>query len=467
MESRFDSHYGLGVLDELPRPEIPHAAPRRRGGPATALEARPAAALALRGCVLTPDRKIDRGYVVVEGSTIAEVRSTKPSGVRVIDTDGVILPGLIDLHGHPEFNIFAAWEPPKTYINRYAWRGSDEYKAVVRAPWDILTDAPSLLRDLTRYAEARALVGGVTAIQGASARYKDAPESLVRNVDLWIFGEHKARSRIDLDGRLMDERQRLRAAIDAGDVTAFYIHVAEGHPSNERSRKEFDKLDDAGLLTEATVIIHGTALSDDQLGRLHEVKGKLVWSPQSNLRLYGETTNAAKALELKIPVGLGADWLPSGSRSLLDEIKVARERLVQQGVNLTQKALSKKLVRMVTADAAKIAGLGDKLGRIDVGRAADITVLERSYKDPWQNVVEADPSWVELVMIDGFLVYGRDEWMDRLAPTPDLEPVIAWGKPMKLDTSFAVAATGEPPVRLREIREKLLGRYLQTGPIFA
>ena len=109
----------------------------------------------------------------------------------------MILPGLIDLHGHPEFNVFAAWEPPKGYVNRYSWRSSGEYKAVVRAPWETLTDAPSLLPELTRYAEARALVGGVTAIQGASAKYQDPQESLVRNVDLRIFGEHKARSRVD------------------------------------------------------------------------------------------------------------------------------------------------------------------------------------------------------------------------------------------------------------------------------
>jgi hypothetical protein len=57
--------------------------------------------------------------------------------------------------------------------------------------------------------------------------------------------------------------------------------------------------------------------------------------------------------------------------------------------------------------------------------------------------------------------------MDALAPNPELEAVIAWGKPMKLDTSFAVRASGAAPVRLADLRERLLGRYLQTGPIFA
>jgi hypothetical protein len=122
---------------------------------------------------------------------------------------------------------------------------------------------------------------------------------------------------------------------------------------------------------------------------------------------------------------------------------------------------------MVTTDAARIAGLGDRLGMLAAGRPADITVLERTYEDPWRNVVEAEPSEVELVTLDGFLAYGRDDWMDALAPSPDLEPVLAWGKLMKLDTSFAAAASGQPPVRLRDLRRALIGRYPQTGPIFA
>ena len=50
---------------------------------------------------------------MIEGGQIAEIRTTKPSGATIVETNGVITPGLIDLHGHPEFNVFAAWEPPK------------------------------------------------------------------------------------------------------------------------------------------------------------------------------------------------------------------------------------------------------------------------------------------------------------------------------------------------------------------
>lgn len=64
---------------------------------------------------------------------------------------------------------------------------------VIKDPWHQLTSVkPYLMRTLTRYAEARALVGGVTAIQGASARYPGKEEALVRNVDLPVFGQDRA-----------------------------------------------------------------------------------------------------------------------------------------------------------------------------------------------------------------------------------------------------------------------------------
>src|SRR5215203_878565 len=113
----FDELYETGVLEELP--------PETERAPARAMPAEP---FALKGCVITPDRSIEDGYVAVNGAKIASVGSAKPGDLRIVETDGVILPGLIDLHGHPEYNVFAAWEPPRMFPNRYAWRGSEEYR---------------------------------------------------------------------------------------------------------------------------------------------------------------------------------------------------------------------------------------------------------------------------------------------------------------------------------------------------
>jgi 5-methylthioadenosine/S-adenosylhomocysteine deaminase len=460
----FEAAYRAGVAEPE---EPPTTQPGRDRG--ALVSAAPSEAFALKGCVLTPDRAIENGYVVVgDGTTIKAVSQSRPSGVPVRETDGVILPGLIDLHGHPEFNVFAAWEPPRQFPNRYAWRGSDLYKQLVREPQDrLLTALPA--KTQLRYSEIRALVGGVTAIQGTGGQatsYQD--EALVRNVDKWIFGAHRGRSMVDLPSgsRGMPELQKILAGIEAGEVGAFYIHLAEGRSDNERSREEFDKLVELDALTDRTVVIHGTALSREQLGEMKDAGAKLVWSPQSNLRLYAETTRAADAFDLGLPVGLGADWLPSGSTSLLAELKVARRCLFDQGGRPT----AKQLVRMVTSQAAAIAGLSDKLGKLAKDRPADLTVLERRHPDPWENVVEADPSWVELVMIDGDLAYGRADWIEELAePGAEerLEPLIAWGQHMRLDTGYTVREPREDAPKLEQLRADLIGAYPQVGPIFA
>ena len=461
---RFEELYKAGVVEELEPPGLPE-----RGGPELLVRAAPAEPFALKGCVLTPQRAIEDGYVVVGPERqISSVAEARPEGVPIHDTEGVITPGLIDLHGHPEFNIFAAWEPPRQFPNRYAWRGSDLYKQLVREPQNRLLKALKPKTQL-RYAETRALVGGVTAIQGTGGQattYQD--EALVRNVDKWIFGGQRGRAMIDLPSgsRGVPELKSILAGIESGKVKAFYIHLAEGRSDNERSREEFDRLVELDALTDKTVVIHGTALSGEQLAELKDAGAKLVWSPQSNLRLYGETTKAGEALERELPVGLGADWLPSGSTSLLAELKVARRSLVEQ----RHPATPKKLVNMVTADAAKIAGLEDKLGSLREGRPADVVVFERREQDPWENVVAADPSWVELVMIDGDLAYGRDSWITQLAAPDDrerLQPLLAWGKPMLLDTSYSAGQADEPPPTLAELRAALIDEYPPVGPIFA
>jgi 5-methylthioadenosine/S-adenosylhomocysteine deaminase len=461
---RFEAAYRAGVTEEQPPP--PMAAPGAEAAPAFAL----AEPIALRGAVLAPEAAIDDGYLVVEAGEIRAVRRTRPEGVRIHETEGVIAPGLIDLHGHPEFNVFAAWEPPKQFINRYAWRGSDLYRLLVRDPQNHLLDVLPPKTQL-RYAEIRALVGGVTAIQGTgglATSFQD--EALVRNVDKWIFGSQVGRALIDLptpgSDFGMDSLLSILAGIEAGTVKAFYVHLAEGRSDNELSRNEFAKLTELNALTPATVVIHGTALDRDQLGELRDAGAKLVWSPQSNLRLYGETTKAADALDLGLPVGLGADWLPSGSTSLLAELKVARRSLAEQG----HEPEPAELVRMVTSEAARIAGLEEGLGRLEEGRPADLVVFERREADPYESVVEADPSWVELVMIGGNPVYGRADWLAALSPEADqgrLEPLLAWGKPMLLDTSYAAAEDSDEQPRLSELRSALIAEYPQVGPIFA
>jgi 5-methylthioadenosine/S-adenosylhomocysteine deaminase len=469
MTDLFDRAYAEGVYEEI----APPAARAPGDGPRPAAAA--SAPFALRGAVITPDAAWDDGYVVVDGGSVAAVQQAVPSGVRVLETGGVILPGLIDLHGHPEFNVFAAWEPPQLFANRYRWRGSDIYHQLVRDPQNtLLTKLPPQTE--LRYAEVRALVGGTTAIQGASSggATLGGGEPLVRNVDLYVFGQHKARAMIDLPTAGSRDEPRLATIlgqIGTGEVDAFYLHLSEGRRGDQRSQSEYQRFLDLHAATPGTVLIHASALSADQLHEVAAAGCKLVWSPQSNLRLYGETTLAAEALAAGMPVALGADWLPSGSTSLLAELKVARRELAQQGRELP----AAELVAMITSGAARIAGLDAHIGALTPGLAADVLVLERHHADPYENVCEADPGWVELVLIGGDVAYGRPDWFSTLtggSSGPTVELLSAWGKPMTLDTGYSSGGSGHgaqpaSTPSLSRLRALLTAAYPPVGPIFA
>jgi 5-methylthioadenosine/S-adenosylhomocysteine deaminase len=460
---RFMSEYLAGMPDSLVVQAAPVDGPAREPPRAATVES-----IALGGQILGAEGPV-RGWVTVEGGVVTKIGPRKPSGVQSVATDGVIMPGMLDLHGHPEFNVFAPWEPPRSYLNRYAWRDSDAYHSLIRDPQNqLLKDLPTGTQ--LRYAEIRSLVGGTTAIQGASLRTQGRTESLVRNVDGVIFGEHRARSMIDLPSgpasRGADDLARIVDAITANEVDAFYVHLAEGRRDNQRSIDEFTRLVELGALTPATVIIHGTAMTRDQLGQAKDAGAKLVWSPQSNLRLYGETTRVQDALDVGIPLALGADWLPSGSTSLLAETKVARQELWHQGVEVS----AADMVTMVTSGAAAIAGLGDRLGTLAEGRVADIVVLAREADDPWESVCSSTPGDVELVLIGGDIVYAREDFATALAADPQdpvLEPVLAWGRRMLLDTSYEGQVVEGSTPRLQQLRADLTSVYPPVGPIWA
>jgi 5-methylthioadenosine/S-adenosylhomocysteine deaminase len=127
--------YLEGMPDSLEG--TPTARRRRQAPKALAL---PGEAIALGGQVITPDGP-HKGWVTIAHGGITAISSRKPTDARPLQTDGVILPGLLDLHGHPEFNVFAPWEPPKSYINRQAWRNSKPYENLIKNPQDKLIEA--------------------------------------------------------------------------------------------------------------------------------------------------------------------------------------------------------------------------------------------------------------------------------------------------------------------------------------
>jgi 5-methylthioadenosine/S-adenosylhomocysteine deaminase len=414
---------------------------------------------------------VPHGRVLIRNGAIVAVWSgpNPPAGVSVrnpivitANPQDLLFPGLINLHSHPGFNILPAWLPPSShafagkagtdpYANRYQWKNAattspPEYQRLVSNPADVLTACLGLYGKMVKYAEVSALLGGETAIQGADSSDQESGRVLVRNIENRPFG---AASRIagrvpniDLlsETPLLDEMTK-------GRYDAWLVHLAEGVRDADRrpgdqtsSREEFTTLKTKKLLSDITVVIHGTALERPDFAEMRAAQpvsgagdgrgAKLVWSPLSNLLLYGATTHVYDALAENVLVSLGTDWTPSGSRTLLRELKIA-DAVLRDAHGLasarnqvpdlaTDEALDRALVDMVTRNPALTLRWYDKVGSIEAHKIADLVLLRRPTPGPAKSVyralIDATERDVGLVMVGGEPLAGDKDLMSMLKP---------------------------------------------------
>ena len=160
-----------------------------------------------------------------------------------------------------------------------------------------------------------------------------------------------------------------------------------------------------------TVVIHGTALDSSQFEQMAEKGAGLVWSPISNLLLYGDTTDVVAADNAGVTISLSPDWGPSGSKSNLHELKTAdlwnREIL---GGHFSDYHLA----QMVTSNAAEVSNWGAFVGQIQSGMYADLVVIDTFHENPYRNLIEAIDRDVRLTIVEGKAVFGDVDLMTTL-----------------------------------------------------
>jgi cytosine/adenosine deaminase-related metal-dependent hydrolase len=366
--------------------------------------------LVLFGTVLTVDAErsvINRGAVYVHDGVIEAVQpesKSAPAGfaeARRVRTDGLITPGLIDLHNHLAYNTLPLWlARDDPYQTRYQWPGAATYQSDVSNPAQALgIAAPGAA---LRYAEVKAIVGGVTAIQGSPPVTRAFPGWMVRNVEKEEIGTKRPifQSVLPATGEQLDT-----TAVRMSEGRSFIYHLGEG--VDAKLRDEFTFLSDHGCVGDGLIGIHSTALTAaDFAAWSRSGGGAIVWSPFSNLWLYGGTTDVLSARSVGLRVCLGSDWTPSGSRNVLGELKVAAS---WNNGALGGALDDADIVEMVTANPGDTLARawGVQVGRLVPGALADIAVFSRRHGDPWRAVLRATERHVRLVVVGGRPAYGN------------------------------------------------------------
>lgn len=447
--------------------------------PATPVDPLTGPKMALAGRVVMMDDNFtvkSNAVVYIEKGTVVAVHDREqpaPTGfeaITAVNTGGTIFPGLIELHNHLAYNALPLWAPvPRLFQHRGQWPDHPDYRKLISGPMTVIgkyLDAegkPALLAPLVRYVECKCLLGGVTTSQGimlnSNAGIQRFYRGILRNVEKTDDPDlPEARGRIaDVDAR--DARSFLSRL--EKENSCFLLHLSEGvtkaGQADSVARRHFLALQvapDKWAINNRLTAIHAAGLLPGDLEILARHGGSMVWSPLSNLLLYGETARVDAAKQAGLRIGLGSDWAPSGSKNLLGELKVAW--LYSQEL-LDGLFSARDLVAMATREAAAILKWNKAIGSLEAGKRADLVVISGKQGDPYDELINAKETAIRLVMINGIARYGTPALMKACGPAG--ESIQVGGKERRL---FLQQATSDPNVAaisLSEARRSLRAAF--------
>ena len=372
----------------------------------------------LRGTVLGPDQLYRDGSVYVNASGVIQCVgcdcSSAPgyASASIVNCgEGVISPGLINPHDHITFSNNAPHDPGTTrYDHRHEWRiGAGPTKPAI----DYNSGAPA---NVVRGAELRFVMSGATSAASAGGQ-----QGMLRNVDSASQLQGLQAKAADSDTFPLGDANGTRrtndcnypanrtTASDIAGLDGYLPHVSEG--INAEARNEFVCTSNTNamvanandVLATQTAIVHAVGMRPGDFAKMRDEFASVIWSPRSNVALYGNTAPVTLIDTLSIPIALGTDWMPSGSMNILRELRCADE-LNQEYFGLHFSDL--ELWRMVTENAAMATGTSHVIGSLRPGYVADIAVFDASQRTDFRAVIGAGVEDVALVLRGGLVLYG-------------------------------------------------------------
>ena len=420
----------------------------------------------ITGDVLTDTQILTGGQVLIDAAglitCVAADCSTAAgaTGATTLSCPGqVVSPGLINAHDHLTYQN-PPYVPAATLVNerfehRHNWRKGQAGHTGVQT---LALGVPEPTNG-DRFAEVRQVMAGTTSIV-THGSWSTQLNGLLRNLDTSvaqgqlgsITGANGVVSQTfpcgDSGGTLIASPSTCPAAIDDGTKvptdSAYFGHVAEG--INAAARNEFLCLAARtnSVVGPKSAFVHGIALTPEDLSLMATAGTSLVWSPRSNVSLYGDTALIPVARRSNVNLALGTDWLISGSMNLLRELRCADELNSGYFAN----ALSDQdMWRMVTANGADALQASAKLGRLRVGLIADIAIFApKAGKSAYRAVIEAQPQDVLMTMRGGSVLYGEAGLVAALDAANECEAIDVCGAPRKFclvpDTKTFPAVVG-------------------------
>jgi len=225
---------------------------------------------------------------------------------------------------------------------------------------------------------------------------------------------------------LLEGTRELAERLDVG----VHMHLLETRVQRQLANERYAGsivryLDNLGLVTERTSFAHAIWLNDEEVEIVAKRGASVVHNPASNLLLGSGIIPFGRYRTAGVTLGLGTDGPNcSGTQNMFESMKLA---VMLQRVTEPEPSLwlsPAEALRMATVGSSAAAGLGDTVGTIELGRRADLVLLDLSrpalvplYDPVAQLVLSEQGQSVATVIVDGEIVLqdGRCSRIDEAA----------------------------------------------------
>ena len=192
-----------------------------------------------------------------------------------------------------------------------------------------------------------------------------------------------------------------------------HVHLSESESEIEQIKEKYgcspiEMADRNGLLDVPAIAAHCVQITKSDMEILKAKNVSVVTNPASNMKLGNGFAPVPEMLDMGINVCIGTDGAASNnSLNLFHEMSLLA--LIHKGVKRTPQCISaKENIRIATINGAKALGLEKEIGSLEVGKKADIAILNLNSPSltPRNNLIaglsySANGSEVETVIIDG------------------------------------------------------------------
>lgn len=163
----------------------------------------------------------------------------------------------------------------------------------------------------------------------------------------------------------------------------YHTHSSENKDEVAEVRRRHNKenieyFDSIGAIDDHSVLAHCIHVNDFETDLLKQNDARVAHCPSSNLKLGSGIANIPKYLKKGISVSLGADGAPCNNNlSIFNEMRLSA--LIQKPIHGSTVMDARTVFRLATIEGAKALHLQNEIGSIEVGKKADLVLLDLNF----------------------------------------------------------------------------------------